>query len=186
MELYFDKPSLVRAFYFKDARDFTCYHWHDEDLALRRQNVLYLYRHPVATIYSQLNYYKENLDDTERIRYWAELYGRHLKKWLVTDDFTTKKTVLTYEGLKADLVGEFEKICRHLDAQFDSQRILQVSAQVTKTTLKEKTQHDAQVVNLSDAYAERRGRFEQQHSRLVMETVLSQEEQLGGLFQQSP
>ena len=26
MELYFEKPSLVRAFYYKNAKDFTCYH----------------------------------------------------------------------------------------------------------------------------------------------------------------
>ena len=63
MELYFEKPSLVRAFYFKDANDFTCYHTHDMDLELRRENVIYLYRNPVETVYSQLCYYKEDPDD---------------------------------------------------------------------------------------------------------------------------
>ena len=47
MELYLEKPSLVRAFYYKDASDFTCYHTHDMDLQLRRQNVIYLYHDPV-------------------------------------------------------------------------------------------------------------------------------------------
>src|SRR5664280_1077746 len=67
MELYFKKPSLVRIFYFKDAQEFTCYHRHDEELDIERRNVLYLYRNPVDTIYSQLGYYKEDVDNEERI-----------------------------------------------------------------------------------------------------------------------
>jgi hypothetical protein len=56
MELYFEKPALVRAFYFKQSTEFTCYHSHDIDLESDRRNVLYLYRHPVATVFSQMEY----------------------------------------------------------------------------------------------------------------------------------
>ena len=113
MELYFGKPSLVRIFYFKGAGDFTCYHRHDEDLSIRRSNVIYLYRSPPDTIHSQLNYYQEDTRDRQRIAYWARCYGAHLAKWLLEETFTTHKTVITYEGMKNSMAGEFKKICLH-------------------------------------------------------------------------
>ena len=146
MELYFEKPSLVRAFYFKDAFDFTCYHTHDMELELRRENVLYLYRNPVETVYSQLCYYKENPDDQIKRQHWTNLYARHLSKWLVHDDFTKKKTIITYEGMKSNMHGEIEKICRHFGKEFDPAKLDSVLAKVSKDELKKKTQHDQQVV----------------------------------------
>ena len=34
MELYFQRPSLVRVFYFNERADYMCYHTHDLDLVL--------------------------------------------------------------------------------------------------------------------------------------------------------
>ena len=182
MELYFGKPSLVRAFYTENPTDFTCCHSHDDDLALRRRNVIYLYRNPVPTIYSQLQYYKENCDDRERIAHWAAQYGRHLMKWLATDDFTARKTVVTYEGLKSNLAAEFEKICRHLDAPFDPERLRQAAGRVSKEDLKRKTRHDQQVVNLSRAYDDEREAFCARHAAFVMETVIGEDPALRALW----
>ena len=80
MELYFERPSLVRAFYYKDNQDFMTYHTHDIDLDVYRKNVIYLYRDPVPTIYSQLNFYQESTRDLSRIEYWSTLYAKHLSK----------------------------------------------------------------------------------------------------------
>jgi hypothetical protein len=182
MELYFEKPSLVRAFYHKAPTEFTCYHWHDEDLGLRRQNVIYLYRNPVPTIYSQLMYYREDVGDPARIQHWSTLYGEHLKKWLFTETFTTRKTFLTYEGLKSDLAAEFEKVCRHLGQPFDHSKLEQVRAQATKDNLKKKTKHDGQVVNLSQAYAEQRDTFRRRHADFVMGIVSNCHPGLRSLF----
>ena len=42
---------------YKDAKTFTCYHRHDVELTISGcKNVLYLYRDPVDTIYSQIRY----------------------------------------------------------------------------------------------------------------------------------
>ncbi|MEL6926389.1 MAG: hypothetical protein AAFO94_20265, partial [Bacteroidota bacterium] len=96
MELYFDKPSLALAFYNKEATEFTCYHRHDESLDIQGiRNVIYLYRDPVETIYSQMNYHKEPVDDAQRQQYWSDLYGRHLQKWLFNETFTKKKLILS-------------------------------------------------------------------------------------------
>lgn len=182
MELYFEKPSLVRAFYFKDATDFTCYHTHDMDLKLRRENVIYLYRDPVETVYSQLSYYKESPEDQERRQHWTNLYARHLAKWLVHDDFTKKKTIITYEGMKSNMHNEIEKMCWHFGKEFDPIKLDSVLTQVSKDELKKKTKHDQQVVNLSDAYRNERDVFKEKYGKLIFDELYAIEPSLGKLF----
>lgn len=178
MELYFEKPSLVRIFYYKDATDFTCYHRHDEDLTIQRQNVIYLYRCPVETIYSQLNYYQEDIDDRERIMYWADLYGRHLAKWLLQEEFTTRKTVITYEGMKKHIQGEFKKICHHFSVTFNRERLQPALTKVTKTEVKRKTLHDRKVINLSAAYRGEKEKFKKGYSSFIMDCIYSANKEL--------
>jgi hypothetical protein len=178
MELYFEKPSLVRIFYYKNAKDFTCYHHHDEDLTLRRKNVIYLYRHPVDTIYSQLRYYKEDIDSLEQIRYWSELYGKHLSRWLVEENFTRKKTVLTYEGMKTGIYQEFKKICDHFSVTFNRERLQPALTKVTKTEVKRKTVHDRQVINMSHRYKIEKEKFGKDQSAFIMDCIYSVSKEL--------
>lgn len=178
MELYFEKPSLVRAFYFKDTGDFTCYHTHDMDLKLERKNVIYLYRNPVETVYSQLRYYEEDINDASRRKRWVELYARHLAKWLVYENFTTKKTVLTYEDMRARMHDEFFKICAHFGQSLNEVKLNNVINKVSKDELKRKTAHDKQVVNLSDEYRESRSRFENEYSDEIFGYIFSFEPDL--------
>ena len=173
MELYFEKPSLVRIFYYKDATDFTCYHRHDEDLNIQRKNVIYLYRCPVETIYSQLNYYQEDIHDRERIMYWANLYGRHLAKWLLQEEFTTRKTVITYEGMKKHIQGEFKKICDHFSVTFNREKLQPALTKVTKTEVKRKTVHDLRVINMSHGYKIDREKFGKDQSAFIMDCIYS-------------
>ncbi|MGB1288530.1 MAG: hypothetical protein ACPG7F_18490, partial [Aggregatilineales bacterium] len=72
-ELYFERPTLVRAFYYPEKTDYLFLHTHDIEIDVERRNVIYLYREPVATIYSQLNYYQEDTNDTAQIMHWSEL-----------------------------------------------------------------------------------------------------------------
>lgn len=171
MELYFDKPSLVRAFYFKNAKDFTCYHTHDMNLELKRKSVIYLYRNPVETVYSQLCYYNEDPDDAERRYHWTELYARHLSKWLVHDDFTQKKTVLTYEGMRSDMSKEFAKVCHHFEQELDERKLEKVLEKISKSELKKKTVHDQQVVNLSEEYKLNRVAFADKYSDQIYREI---------------
>lgn len=172
MELYFEKPALTRAFYFHNANEFTCYHTHDMDLQLRRQNVLYLYRDPVETVYSQLVYYKEDVDDQLRQQHWTSLYARHLSKWLVHDDFTQKKTELTYEGMKKDMEKEFTKVCRHFGQTLQVNKLQSVLERVSKEELKKRTKHDQQVVNLSPDYQLSRADFYDKYAEKIFEEIL--------------
>lgn len=175
MELYFGKPALVRIFYFKDANDFTCYHTHDMELALERKNVIYLYRNPVETVYSQLRYYKEDTDDPMLRHHWVDLYVRHLAKWLVRENFTNKKTVIYYEGMRSNMHGEFAKVCAHFDHPLNETKLDEVLDKVSKSELKQKTTHDKQVVNLSDEYREARLDFVNKYTEEIFDYVFSLE-----------
>ncbi len=183
MELYFERPALVRIFYFRDRRDFTCYHTHDEDLQVAgRGNVLYLYRDPIDTVYSQLGYYKEDTADTARVDTWSDLYGRHLKKWVFDENWSKKKTVLTYEGLNRDLAAEFGKLTNHFGVALDEARLTDVAEQVTKASLKKKTAHDRRVVNIDADYAGNRERFRAAMGARIRDHVLAIDDRLAGCF----
>lgn len=182
MELYLKTPSLVRIFYFKESMHFTCYHRHDIDLSIVRKNVLYLYRHPVDTVYSQMNYYHEDPSDAARVRHWATLYGRHLQKWLIEETFTTKKTILTYEEMKNDLTAAFTKVCTHFCAAFDKGRLAEAAKIVTREEVKKKTLHDPQVVNLTKEYARVKENFVSQFSNKILDFVYAVDPALLRLF----
>src|SRR6266498_2466954 len=182
MELYFERPSLVRAFYFPENKDYLTYHTHDLKLDIEHSTVLYLYRNPVDTIYSQLNYHKEALDDTTRIIYWSDLYGHHLNKWLHDENFTNKKTVLRYEGLKLNMPTEFAKITHHFGVELDVQKLAQVSARSTKEEIKLKTVHDQQVINLKKEYDDQRKAFTRIRTDIIWDTLLKNHPDLGNDF----
>ena len=179
MELYFEKPSLVEVYFYKDAKEFTCFHRHDTTLTfIGCRNVLYLYRDPVDTIYSQLNYDKADINDKNLILYWSELYGKHLSKWLFDETFTTKKTIISYEDMKNDMHGTFKKVCEYFNAPFDAEKLDSALKQVSKEKLKEKVGHTPQVVSLSNGYEGRREEFRGKYSAIICDIVCEQNEQL--------
>ena len=171
MELYFERPSLTRIFYYPERSDYLTLHTHDFQLEVERSHVIYLYRNPVDTIFSQLSYHKERLDDHERIIYWSDLYGQHLSKWLQQENFTTHKTILTYQGLKQDLAAEFEKVTSHFDQSLNRTRLENAAARVTKDEVKRKTRHDPQVVQFRSSYQVARQEFHQKQGAVVWESL---------------
>jgi len=175
MELYFEKPSLRLLFFqeFYQQTEYTCLHTHDLNFDVRRNNVIYLYRNPAQTIYSQLSFHKEEIDDLIRISYWTELYAKHLTKWLINDHFSTQKTVLTYEGLKKDICSEFKKVCSHLNYSFDEERIMNISNNVKKQNIKEKTTHDPRVIQNSKQYEILRNYFISKYSKKIHEIIIN-------------
>jgi hypothetical protein len=178
MELYFERPTLKLVFYFPEVTNYLAYHTHDLDLDIEHPTVLYLYRDPVDTIYSQLSFYKEPLDDVERIRYWSDLYGRHLDKWLCQERFTSKKTILRYENLKQNLAAEFAKVTAHFGEPFDAQKLERAAVQASKEEIQRKTPHDPRVINLQNGYQSGRQNFRQRHGFEVWEIVLAGREHL--------
>lgn len=183
MELYFERPSLVRVFYYPSRRNYLTLHTHDMELNVVRQNVIYLYREPVDTIYSQMNYEKDDLEDPDRIRHWSGLYGRHLEKWLFKETFTIRKTIIRYDRLRDTPEHEFGKICAHFGQTLDADRLAKAMSKVTKEKVKEKTPHDPSVISLGAGYEDTRGVFRQKHASLVWESVLEGRARLRNAFE---
>lgn len=183
MELYFEKPSLMRFFYYKDARDFTCYHRHDVELSIEGcRSVIYLYRNPRDTVYSLVRYHRENARNITRVRYWAQLYGKHLSKWLFDETFTTRKTAITYEGMKSDMHSTFKKVCEHFDYRFDHDKLDNILPQISKEILKDKSSDDPQVINVTAAYEKKRKLFRERFSSVIYDSVYAQNEKLRSIF----
>jgi len=184
MELYFERPVLRRAFYYPDRTDYLAYHTHDVDLDFQRENVIYLYRDPVDTVYSQLRYHEDPPDSRKRIAHWADQYGGHLNKWLFQERFTTHKTVLTYEGMKRDLRAEFAKVLAHMGLALDAARLNAAAERVSRDEVKRKTLHDSHVVDLRAAYERERARFRATQSDFVWKVLLRERARLSDAFPQ--
>jgi len=182
-EIYFERPTLVRPFHYQDRKDYIYLHHHDIDLDLQRENVVYLYREPVATVYSQLSYQNENLACEDTIRKTTDLYARHVEKWLSVESFTKKKTVLNYESLQDNLVAEFKKLTDHLGLPLDVERLNTVSAEITRDKVKRKTaRHDEKVVNQCSGYTDQRACFSEKYGPLIWSVMLDTRPSLGGYF----
>jgi len=75
MEVYFERPSLTRVFYFPEKKNYLTLHTHDLDLEVKHPTVIYLYRDPVDTVYSQLKYQQADVHDIPSIKSCAYSYG---------------------------------------------------------------------------------------------------------------
>ena len=153
MELYFDRPRLREGretFLDKTRTDWAWFHDHDIYRTITydrigHHNVLYLYRNPVDTIFSNIMYQKyagrsdrlsklfkyflSNLTNIygraiinkEEVKLWTALYLLHMKKWLVSDH--KANVFVTYENLKNNPTQEFAKICDFFGEKCDSHRM---------------------------------------------------------------
>jgi hypothetical protein len=151
MELYFDRPRLreVRTTLFdKNRTDWMWFHDHDLDLKIQHDHVLYLYRDPVGTFFSNLNYYaklpesplfqKSPLAVEEKtLLKFCDDYREHLQKWVLSE--RKAHTAIRYDKLKSDPENEFQKICRYFDRPFEKTRMQRAFATVTPEALAAQT-----------------------------------------------
>jgi len=182
MELYLQKPSLVRYFYIENAKEFSCFHDHDLNLKTKRKNIIYLYRNPVETIYSQLVNQKQDINNKILIKYWSTLYGLHLEKWLVSEKYSDLKTIITYEGLKNNINHEFKKICKHFNITFDETKLNLAKEQVSKKDLKNKTHFQPQVINLTEEYELNKKTFIDKNTSIIYSHIFNQNFELKKYF----
>lgn len=171
IELYFDRPLLVRTFYHPGRRDYLLLHDHDMDLQLACRNVLYLYRDPVDTVFSQLGYYRQSIDDAHAIVHWASRYALHVAHWLIERRPHTRMTVLRYEAMRSDLAGAFGPLVEHIGGTLDAARLARCADRVTRSEVKQKTTHQEAVMTLGEDYEARRRRFREEQASRVWDAV---------------
>jgi hypothetical protein len=182
VELYFERPLLVRTFFYPEREDYLLLHHHDLKLSIRRPNVIYLYRDPVDTIFSQLVYWKEDINNPDKIAHRTDLYGRHLDKWLHKERFTARKTVLSYENLRQNPVPEIKKLVDHFDMPLNKRRLRSVIERVSKETVKKHTNHDVQVMSNIPNYDQLREYFRAKYGDFVTQVLLKERGYLADNF----
>lgn len=183
MEKYFERPQLKLTYYYHDRSDFLTYHTHDMALDVVHPNVIYMYREPVSTVFSQMVYERSPISDRTWIRHWTELYGLHLVKWLHEERFTRRKTVICYERLQADSASEFARVAVHFGQTFDAARFAEISVDVTREEVgKQREETDPRVVDLSASYREGRKRFRDEQGAFIRDTLFRGREVLMPFF----
>jgi hypothetical protein len=98
------------------------------------------------------------------------------------EDFTVKKTIVTYEGLLQNLETEFAKLTQHFDQPLDNNRLEQEAAKITKSRVKDKTQHDPQVVQLKETYNTARETFKKDYAGLIWDCLIKDRADLLNYF----
>ncbi len=186
MELYLGMPSLKLLFFSETntTSRYSCLHTHDLDFTVEARNVVYLYREPVETIFSQMTYHEQDLQNDDLVDAWADHYARHVKKWVIDEKFTAQKIVLTYEGLKSDIGSEFQKISDFFGVPFDADKAAKAAASVSKEKISEKTKHDPKVINLDKDYSNRREEFKKRYSARIYELIRTRYPEVATLFEQ--
>lgn len=192
-ELYFDRPRLrhARVSLLPD-RSRTDYMWiHDHDdlcqqPVLPHKNVIYLYRNPVATVYSNLMYSQfeahktadvyQNLDFCEQaVESLALRYRSNLLKWLTNPQFHAK-TVIRYERAVADPMSALRQFVDHFSVVWQPAKALELIQFVTKERLASAEDAYAPALNLglvSELYRNNRIIFEQKWAPLINQLVVT-------------
>lgn len=171
IELGLGKPTLTRVLYLIGRTDYVLLHDHDDDMVLRRRDVIYLYRDPVETVFSQMSYREDAIDD-EAVFHCTEAYGRHLERWILQDTWTTRKTFVTYEGLQTDVLSEMTKVANHLGLPANPVKIARAARRATRQNIAERSAWNPKVIRLSPDYEILRRQFRERYSGLVWRTLL--------------
>jgi len=183
MELYFHRPILRRTFYYFDRTDYLLMHEHDMRETMTPRNVIYLHRDPVSVVFSWLMYEKISpIASKEQIVNKANLWGRHLHRWLVTEDFTVKKTVITFEAFQKIPRETFAFITAHFGQPLYGSDFSSAYSMVTKKELQAKLEEIdpgwGPIINDSKAYDTMRNEFRETHSDLIWEVALKDREEI--------
>jgi len=181
VELALDRPTLTRVYYLQDRTDWLFLHTHDADLTLERESVIYLWRAPVETVYSQLQFARRSFGEGDVVAD-AEAYAKHLRKWLVTETFTKKKTVITYGQMQCDPASALREIAEHCGLEADDERANAAAVLASKKAMQTSTTYDPKIVRLDPQYGSSKIAFHECYGELVLATILTAAPELEDLL----
>lgn len=172
LELYFDRPLLSRHFFAHERTDPLLVHVHDDDLDhVPSGPVIYLYRGPVDTVFSELTYrHGERAPDLPwaDVREVAERYRRHLRRWLVGGDVPEPRAVVTYEWLLDEPLVVLTPVIIALGGEIDRRRFDVAWDRVDPQLVRERTGHDPRVIDRTAQKELRRALFRYRHGPEVL------------------
>jgi len=190
MELYFDRPRLREeriTFLDRSKVDWMWFHDHDPELKISHDKVLYMYREPVATVYSNLIYQYfdsrkfhlpfwlirwSKVFREEDITRFAEAYRDHLQKWLLSEG--KAEAVVFHDRFTNDRNNEFRRICDYFSLELNEERLSRAFDQVTKEELVKRVKQKAPMGRhiLQKAYEDKRNYFKKIWGNTVRDIVI--------------
>lgn len=170
LELYSDRPLLPRSFLEHFNRDYLLHHTHDQDYGVEARRVIYLYRDPTPTVFSQIKMHDRDLMDRDEVELWATLYRVHLKHWLSRR--RADLTVVRYEDLRDDTATAIAPVLASLGLPMDHGRLQRVAAEASRLGPEEQLAHDPHTLSRQARYDHRRAIFADRWERLINELVI--------------
>ncbi|MEM9373687.1 MAG: sulfotransferase [Planctomycetota bacterium] len=171
LELFFDRPMLTRHFFEHDNDDWLLIHDHDDRLRLVPNGpVIYLWRDPVPTVFSQLTYmHGPDIDRwTEpHVRAVADAYRANLARWLGRDAPQTPAVVLTYEAMSRDMADALAPAIAFLGGEHDAARIESIEERVTEDLIASKSRYNDRVMDTRADKATRRAAFNERFGAMI-------------------
>ena len=167
LEIYTERPLLTRSFLPHKNRKFLLHHTHDLQLNVKRKRVIYLYRNPLDVIYSQLLYYGWEFTQKDQLVFWTQQYAAHLCWWLINEDYTTAKLIVSYEDLKNSPISSLIKICQFLGIKGEENKLAVTFNKVDHSFVSALTSFDKKVVKSNDMYSVKRIEFKEKHKELI-------------------
>jgi len=172
LESYTRRPLQPVSFFEHESDDYLLRHEHDYEFKQWPGRLIYLYRDPVPTVYSQIRFHDADPFDAHFVELWSTFYRLHLTHFAVRphDD----RILVTYESMKDDLVEAVAPVLRFLDVSIDEAGLRKVAAETDKRKVDSRTK-DPRVISKRSDYDHSRQRFADEMGELVRAIVMRDE-----------
>lgn len=151
LEKYLKKYCLPTSFY--NNKEYWGFHLHDrivgkgdEGITSGFEKVIYLYRNPIDTIYSQLRYENLSFHHHESVSKIADEYYIHLHRWLHNNEDCKQILFIKYEDIKENHQVTLKNVIEFLGYQYNKKKIDIIYKDLTLENAKKKI-NDSQVIN---------------------------------------
>lgn len=170
MEMYLEKPSGVRSFYYPNPKEIWGIHIHNRDVDIYEESegivknldkVIYLHRNPCDTLFSLLKYEKiiaENWNGSnkkiieQKVIEYSHEYKKHLVRWTENNNDIKNIFYLKYENLKDKPHETFESVLKFMNLGWNHDKFSDILSMVDKKRIKNLTLHDPSVISMSQIF----------------------------------
>ena len=165
-----DRPVLPRSFFEHDHERYLLVHSHDFEFKQEPGKLIYLYRDPVPTVFSQIKFHGQDPRESYFATLWSDLYRLRLRHWLTRPH--EDRTLVRYESLAADGVREVGAVLAAVGEDVEAERLSQVMREIDHHMVIQKTKHDPRVMNAEHDYEAQRSQFIERFGAMVRARVV--------------
>lgn len=174
-EIYFNRPRLREGrttFINRNRKDWMWFHDHDLGLNIVHDNILYLYRNPVETMYSYAMAEKRGVIKEKFVIGQSKLYNRHLKKYLLNKK---AKVFVFYKNFIKDFDNEYKKVSEFFGIPFNANKLSKAKKIVNKKSLINISRDKQFISNklISKKYKDKRKEFTYKYGERIKEIVIT-------------